>query len=188
MISEKLLIEHCSLTLSSLKTASLFTVRFASIDSLRDEIKSWNHKFFVKGIKLVLLKAGDSSALVYLYREDMLKSDFENSTAKGILSEYGYKDLSIEKAIEKLSKRLSTYDEFPHEIGLFLGYPPNDVKGFICNGGKNCSLCKYWKVYGDKDKALKKFTRYDKCKEVYKRLWKDGRDIIELTVKKQLAA
>ncbi len=188
MISERLLIEHCSLTLSSLKTASLFTVKYLSMDSLHYEIKFWNHKFLDKGIKMVLLKAGDSSALIYLYREDMLKSDFADLNAKEILSEYGYENLSIEKAINKLSKRLSTYDEFPHEIGIFLGYPPNDVKGFICNSGKNCSLCKYWKVYGEKDKALKKFAKYDKCKEVYKRLWKDGRDIIELTVKKQLAA
>ena len=37
--------------------------------------------------------------------------------------------------------------DFPHEIGLLLGYPPEDVSGFIENGGKNFLCSGYWKVY-----------------------------------------
>ena len=29
--------------------------------------------------------------------------------------------------------------EFPHEVGLFLGYPPEDVRGFIENHAKFCN-------------------------------------------------
>ncbi len=187
MISEKLLIEHCSLTLSSLKTASLFTAKYDCIKSLMQDVVLWEEKFSHKGLKLVLLKVGDSSALIYIYREEMLKADFADQKARKILNEYGYEGLCVEGAIKLLSNRLSTYDEFPHEIGLFLGYPPRDVEGFICNGGKNCSLCKYWKVYGEKDAAMQKFARYDKCKEIYKKLWQAGRDIMELTVKRSVA-
>ncbi len=118
----------------------------------------------------------------------MLINDMSDPQAIAILSQYGYKDLSVQKAIQRLSERLSTYEEFPHEIGLFLGYPPKDVEGFICNKGQNCNLCKYWKVYGNEDAALQKFAKYDKCKEVYKRLWHNGCDILKLTVKKQAVA
>ncbi len=187
MISEKILIEHCSLTLSSLKTASMFTVKFADIDALHGCIASWNEKFLDSGIKIMLLKSGFDWALIYLYRENMLEKDMNNVQAKQILARYGYTSLTASQALEKLSERVSSYNEFPHEIGLFLGYPPKDVEGFICNGGKNCSLCRYWKVYGEKDEALQKFAKYDKCKAVYKRLWKEGRDILRLTVK-QFAA
>ncbi len=188
MLTEKALIEHCSLTLSALKTASLFTAKFESKAGLNSDIELWNEKFLHSGVKLQLLKASDNSALVYMYREDMLLNDMKNLRAKAILSQYGYGNLSVTAAIERLSQRLCTYKEFPHEIGLFLGYPPSDVEGFICNKGQNCNLCKYWKVYGNENEALLKFAKYDKCKAVYKKLWYEGRDILRLTVKKQAVA
>ncbi len=188
MITEKKLIEHCSLTLSSLKTASLFSVKFNSMSALNGDILFWNEKFFQSGVKLKLLKTSKNSALVYMYRSDMLANDIKNLKASTILSRYGYMGLSLEEALERLSQRLSTYEEFPHEIGLFLGYPPEDVEGFICNKGQNCNLCKYWKVYGNIEKTLQKFAKYDKCKAVYKKLWREGRDILTLTVKKQAVA
>ncbi len=188
MISEKALIEHCSLTLSSLKTASLFKIKFESESDLNTDVALWNKKFFQSGIKLQLLKVGENFALVYMYRQDMLLKDLNDANAHAVLLQYGYKNLSVDKAILRLSRRLSTYEEFPHEIGLFLGYPPEDVVGFICNKGKNCNICRYWKVYGNEDKALIKFAKYDKCKAIYKKLWQEGQDIIRLTVKKRTVA
>ncbi len=187
-VSGKLLIEHCSLTLSSLKTASLFNVKFANEETLYADIDFWNEKFSESGIKLVPLKVANNSALIYMFRQDMLVNDMSDLRAKNILSQYGYENLNVKKAIKKLSKRLYTYEEFPHEIGLFLGYPPEDVEGFICNKGQNCNLCRYWKVYGNENDALQKFEKYDKCKAIYKKLWQEGRDILRLTVKKQAAA
>ncbi len=188
MITEKMLIEHCALTLSSLKTASLFTVKFFDAHSLKAAIDFWNNKFADRGVALKLLKVGQRAALVYLYRQDMLMADMADKDAKRLLLQHGYDSLGVAAAIDKLAQRLCSYNEFPHEIGLFLGYPPKDVEGFICNDGKNCSLCKYWKVYGEKDEALQTFARFDKCKAIYKKLWLDGRDIMQLTVKKQAVA
>ncbi len=188
MINEKLLIDHCSLTLSSLKTASLFTVNFNNVQDLYACISSWNEKFYFSGIKITLLHKANKRALIYVYRESMLKNDIRNLHAKNILHKYGYTNLSTKTAINKLAKRFKANNTFPHEIGLFLGYPPKDVEGFICNGGKNCSLCKYWKVYTDTECAMQKFARYDKCTAIYKKLWNNGRDILKLTVKEQIAA
>ncbi len=188
MISEKVLIEQCALTLSGIKVANLFTVRFSKKEILYNDIKFWNNKFKNTDIKIVLLKVSSNSALIYMYRNEMLKNDLKDAKAKEILSSYGYGDLSVLMAINNLSKRLHQSDEFPHEIGLFLGYPTQDVEGFICHKGKDCNLCGYWKVYGDTKEALQKFARYDKCKAMYKKLWEDGRDIMQLTVKKRYAA
>ncbi len=188
MITEKDLIEHCSPTLSGLKTASLFSVKYDTVFDLHKSIKRWNDKFASNGVKVVLLKKRTNTALVYLYRAELLKKDFENKIAKKIMQKYGYNTADILDAINKLQNKLLDYDEFPHEIGLFLGYPPKDVDGFICNKGQNCNLCGYWKVYGDTDEALQKFAKYDKCKAIYKKLWQAGRDIMQLTVKKQLVA
>lgn len=58
-------------------------------------------------------------------------------------------------------KKLREEPDFPHEIGLFLGYPLEDVKGFIENkaDSSKCSGC--WKVYGNEQKALKLFEKYE---------------------------
>lgn len=51
----------------------------------------------------------------------------------------------------------------PHEIGLFLGYPLDDVKSFIKNKGKNCICCRYWKVYHHPEQAQKTFRLIDEA-------------------------
>ena len=53
----------------------------------------------------------------------------------------------------KLIERLRAYDEFPHEIGLFLSYPPEDVKGFIEHHAADFKYAGLWKVYGDEQRA-----------------------------------
>ena len=82
----------------------------------------------------------------------------------------------------QLAGKLQGNCEFPHEIGLFLGYPPEDVKGFIENHAKNYKFTGYWKVYGDEAEAKKLFDRYRKCTQLYTRLWHGGRTVERLTV------
>ena len=72
--------------------------------------------------------------------------------------------IDIDGALRTLRARLKDAKSFPHEIGVFLGYPLADVLGFIENCGKNCLACGCWKVYSDLCFALQTFQRYDKCK------------------------
>ena len=68
--------------------------------------------------------------------------------------------------ISYLKKRVSQCNgDFPHEIGVFLGYPVEDVTGFIKNKGKSFKLNGYWKVYGDEKKASHMFRRYTECRD-----------------------
>ena len=88
-----------------------------------------------------------------------------------------------EAALDCLARRIEADNgQFPHEIGLFLGYPVEDVHGFIVNGGKNfcCSGC--WKVYCNQCEKEKLFRRYKKCGAVYLRLFQNGRSVWQLTV------
>ncbi|RBP66740.1 uncharacterized protein DUF3793 [Alkalibaculum bacchi] len=41
------------------------------------------------------------------------------------------------------------------------GKKVDDVCGFIKHQGKNCLLCRYWKVYHDPDNAQKQFESFD---------------------------
>ncbi|MDE7122430.1 MAG: DUF3793 family protein, partial [Oscillospiraceae bacterium] len=87
---------------------------------------------------------------------------------RSILLEYGYPEcLTIENALATLSAHMQNsrdHHEFPHEIGIFLGYPIEDVLGFIENHGKNYVFNGYWKVYGNAEQARRTFSNYDKCR------------------------
>ena len=98
------------------------------------------------------------------------------------LKSCGYCQFGAGEVLERLRERLLSNEGFPHEIGLFLGYPFADVIGYIQNAGKNSKCTGYWQVYGDEQAAMRKFTAYRKCREVYKRLWNSGRSVLELTV------
>ena len=67
-------------------------------------------------------------------------------------------------------------------MGLFLGYPLEDVKGFIANGGRNCTCCGCWKCYGDPEEARRRFARYRRCTALYRRRFAQGATLSQLTV------
>ena len=79
-------------------------------------------------------------------------------------------------------KRLDEGEEFPHEIGLFLGYPVEDVKGFINNKAARAKCVGCWKVYGDEEKARRLFNQYRKCTRVYEKQWCEGKPLTKLAI------
>ena len=84
--------------------------------------------------------------------------------------------------LRQLSRRLCCEADFPHEIGVFLGYPLPDVVGFIENQGRNFTCCGCWKAYGDPDAAARHFAQLNKCTRVYLRLFHEGTPIQRLAV------
>ena len=72
--------------------------------------------------------------------------------------------------------------EFPHEVGLFLGYPPEDVKGFIDHRANGFKYAGLWKVYGDEARAEALFRKFKKCTQIYCERWQSGSNMDELAV------
>ena len=79
-------------------------------------------------------------------------------------------------------RRFQTESAFPHEIGLFLGYPLEDVKGFIQNKGQGYACCGLWKSYGDPRAARRYFDRCRACTAAYKRRYAAGVPLERLIV------
>lgn len=172
---ERYLIEHCAPTLAALKTGSLFTVPCISKTEAMQKVEELREGLGVKGISIIILRIHNEKALVYLYREDMLKQDWKQSGTAEFLSRYGYESTDIDYAVGRLKERLYKCDCFPHEIGLFLGYPLGDVIGFIENAGKNCKCAGCWKVYCNECETRKRFEQFRKCRKIYSKLWSQGR-------------
>lgn len=180
---EKYLIEHCAPTLASLKTANLFTYYYENSSELSEHLILWNKTFINKGIELILLKTQKNFALIYVCRKKRLQNDLNKPGVAEFLSEYDYESTDVNYAIQKLKKRLNESPSFPHEIGIFLDYPLGDVIGFIANSGENSKCTGCWKVYCNECEAVRIFAKFRKCREVYTRLWSEGkRNILQLTV------
>lgn len=174
-MSENHIIKHCAPTLAGIKTGNLFTTSYESIDRLDEEINCLNMRLSSKDLRVVRLRARDNRALIYVYRPGKLAADLDRDDAKAILNRSGYRQVTgPEEHIDRLSERVNDSPEFPHEIGLFLGYPPEDVKGFIECNGRRCKACGMWKVYGDVISAEKLFSKYRKCKCVYMKCLERG--------------
>ena len=179
---EKYLIEHCAPTLASLKSASLFCVHGIDKIELECQLEHLNRQLQKKGILIMALRRKKNRALIYVCRKSHLQADLHKAGVTEFLSGYGYNTSNLRDTLERLKKRLGQCGSFPHEIGIFLGYPLGDVVGFIRNEGKNCNCCGCWKVYCNEYETQKLFAQFQKCREIYGRLWNQGRTVWQLTV------
>ena len=133
--------------------------------------------------------AGCNFCLVYVYRAAKLQTVLADAAVRGFLAREGYRlpedAADCNALLDQLSLRLCCAAEaadFPHEIGVFLGYPLEDVVGFIRHRGKCFTCCGCWKSYGDPAAARQHFDQLAKCTAVYLRLFHSGTPILKLAV------
>lgn len=113
----------------------------------------------------IILKETEEAIVLLVYDKKNLHQHLNLDNNCKLLSEFGYKDVKkLEKCLQCLKNRAKNGD-FPHESGIFLGIPYEDVLGFI-NGDK-CLESGYWKVYTDKYMHSEIFNLYDKSRELY---------------------
>ena len=136
-MSEALLIRHCSPTLAGIKTGNLFSCDCPSRRELTGDLCRLNKKLVPKGVRILPLRVDKGRALIYAYRPSALEGDLADRRARGLLLKYGYTPENPDGCVVHLVHRLQGEGEFPHEIGLFLSYPPEDVLGFIRNRAHN---------------------------------------------------
>lgn len=179
---EELIVQCGAPTLAGLKSGSLFSCPCESREALLSGLRRLNHVLSPKGLRLLPLRFGEKRALLYLFRPAQLERDLRCPCARKILSSCGYDDLRLGRCVRCLMERLQGQAGFPHEIGLFLSYPPEDVQGFIDNGAQNYKYVGVWKVYGNEEAARRTFETYRKCTESYCRFYRAGRTLEELAV------
>lgn len=182
---EEYFIQYASPTLASIKPASLFTCLNPDVEGTMRWIDYWNEHMATSGIGLTAMKSTNHSVLIFMYRKSQLDKVLRDPEIRLFLKDYGYDTAhySMEGFLKHLKVRMNASEQFPHEIGVFLGYPLEDVIGFITHRAQDSKCAGTWKVYGDAEKAQKTFCRFRKCRDVYCRLFHSGkRSLKELTV------
>ena len=176
------LLRQCAPTLAGIKTGGMFIAEYDDEESMQSDLDNLNMMFREKGLVVTCLRFRAGKALIYVYRPCKLRNDLTCEEARAILERYGYDVSDDVSCLDHLTGRISACQDFPHEVGLFLGYPPEDVKGFIEQGGRAYKACGTWKVYGDVAEAEKLFHKYSKCTNVYLSCWEKGATLSRLIV------
>lgn len=181
MLKESI-IRHCAPTLAGIKVGNLFNCAFDNEKELKYQIKECNKEINPKGVYIKKLRQNDKRALIYVYREKQLKNILSNRGIVEFLSSCEYKKFTIRYCIDELINRIQHYEVFPHEIGIFIGYPLSDVKSFIDNKGKNSKCLGYWKAYSNESKVNLIFEKFKSCTNIYYKSFLRGMSIEQLTV------
>ncbi|MBR1408540.1 MAG: DUF3793 family protein [Clostridia bacterium] len=182
-MTDEIVIRCCAPTLAAIKTGSLFNASFGSPEEMTATLREMNRCFVCKGVSVLPLRWRSGTALLYLYRPAMLQRDLRDPLAAEILRRAGYPKTDTARQIAHLIRRLKECDSFPHEIGLFLGYPAVDVRGFIEH--KACKSTGVWKVYeSDEAEAERIFARCRHCTEAFLRRNREGWSLARLTIRK----
>ena len=153
---------QCAPVISGIKVANLLTIS-SEEDSRVERL--------LRGTELSFRKLGEDQgrSVFILYRRKELAFWIFRRSNQILLAGAGLANLGLDRLLAQVEKRYRSYidkgESYPHEIGVLLGYPPEDVKGFVVNKGKNCLMCGYWKVYGDPVAAGKQFEAFDRARE-----------------------
>ncbi len=153
---------QCAPVITGLKLSNLLTISpagYAQVEQITEG----------SFISVYPLLETEEKVVMLLYQKKPLEKYISMCRVKKLLEEEGYKDLSLDAVLPVFCERYENYEEgkadFPHELGLLLGYPPEDVEGFIRHRGKNSLCTGYWKVYENREEKQRLFEKYEYAKE-----------------------
>ena len=131
-----------------------------------------------------LLYESDRKSTFLLYHRGDLLQALKQPDVQRTLEELGYDALDLKDILSRTAQRYKAHmeygTEFPHELGILLGYPLQDVLGFMVHGGKNFLYSGYWKVYGNLQEALDTFRCYDAAREQVVHMISRGMSVPEI--------
>ena len=171
---------QCAPLISGLKVSNLLIISAEDEALVRVILRRSGMSFFR------LLRTGEKVTFL-LFRKNPLEAYLKQQEVEAMLAEAGYAELSLGNILSTFQKRYAHYmsagGRFPHEMGLLLGYPAEDVKGFVENEGKNFLYSGYWKVYADVEEKRRLFQKFENAKETVIQLLSYGvgiQDILDI--------
>lgn len=168
---------QCAPLISGLKLSNLLIVQ-------PDQLKEVKH--ILRGTKICcqVLLVTEEKATVLLYDQERLNEYLSEARVAELLRKMGYQSQDLNEILPVFRLRYQTYMEekraFPHEMGVLLGYPIEDVEGFIKNNGQDFLCTGYWKVYGNLPAKEKLFQRFEHVKETMIQLISCGMSVVDI--------
>lgn len=171
---------QCAPLITGLKISNLLNICKEDFTAMKEIVKNSHISWY-------MLVERDDKITILLYHKKSLESYLAKKRVLEMFLEAGYRSFSLESILKEICVRYQGYmenkEDFPHEMGLLLGYPVEDVEGFMKYKGENSLCTGYWKVYENKDRKLKIFEKFENAKETLIQLLSCGvsmGDIIDI--------
>ena len=114
----------------------------------------------------MVLQTKEKALLLLCYNSGHLERHLAHAGIRTLLHRSGYAaDASNEALLAELCRRIQINDSFPHEIGLFIGYPARDVAAFMGLIKLPFACQCLWKVYGNPAQSLDLAEKYRSCRQ-----------------------
>ncbi len=181
---DHLVVQHCAPTLAGIKMGALISLsKEESGEEYEQVIQAYNDRCVHTTLRFADVCSCKRRRLLYIYRPSQVEAYIQRPETAEFLVQFGYDpSMDLEHALNRLRDRFRKSGEFPHELGIFLGYPLEDVKSFIARKGEGAKLVGEWKVYVDVDTAAREFQRYAACRGDYIQRFAQGAALEELIV------
>jgi hypothetical protein len=172
---EQTLAHFCAPVLCGIKPASLISLDGYFFARNEEQMVDLNKKLGMSGMCIVPVYRQGQRVLLFVFNCSLLKKSVRASSVVSYLAEKKYPvGKGFFAILKELLFRLERQEPFPHEAGLFLGYPLEDVCAFERCLGRGYKYHGYWKVYGDVPSARRQCKRYDMCRDQCKKWIKEG--------------
>lgn len=162
---------ECSEVLAGAKPANLLSLVNRTRPCGRNLYQLWQrHKGGLAARLGVLaikeLQTRQRAQLLLCYNPGHLERHLAHAGIRALLHKSGYdSDASCEVLLNELCRRIGENDRFPHEIGLFIGYPAKDVAAFMGMVNLPFTCQGPWKIYGDPEHSLVLADQYRCCRQ-----------------------
>jgi hypothetical protein len=115
---------------------------------------------------ILVLQTKERAMLLLCYNNDHLKRHLSHAGIRALLCKAGYQaDAANEVLLGELSRRIDSNETFPHEIGLFIGYPAKDVAAFMGLIKLPFACQCLWKIYGNPEQSLGLAEQFRCCRQ-----------------------
>jgi len=182
------LANSCMPVLMKIKTAGFINFKKAYITDMQIFIWLLEEELQIFHCQYDFIYEDEKYIYVFIYNLEPLKAVVGELCHHPILLNNGYSplDLTLDNYIKIFKYRYMDYAihkvTFPHELGIFLGYPIHDVEGYINNNGENYLLNGYWKVYDKAADAVKTFHIYQCYRNKAVELILSGKALSEILI------
>lgn len=174
---ETRLVLQCAPVITRIKISNLLTIAKHQERSLRAILKGTDLSCFR------LLSRGEKNTYLLFQRKE-LEEFLKKPEVRKILASEGYSNFNLGAVLQRFRLHYERYmteqEAFPHEIGILLGYPVEDVSGFIHHDGKNFLYSGYWKVYHDVPSKIRLFQSFETAKDTLLKWLDKGMGVHEM--------
>ncbi len=172
MSFDQIVVRSSAPTFCNIKPGNMFFIKSGSF--AQDKLDEWIKSFDRHGIMTFVSPRQDLSTVVLVLNIRWAEKILGDLRVKTYLEKKGYRSGGVFYFVNELFRRMKKSKAFPHEVGIILGYPVEDVIEFEKKHGSGCKYCGSWKTYSDVENAKECQCRYRVCSGMCRQLYEEG--------------